>query len=195
MSGGNVRIARLSRLACVLVLASTGLAAAEDGDAPAESEGGVRVDTPFTGERDVQLEIYGGVGWYGPGVAVGLRINIPLLHNGFVDEINNAIFATFGGEFYYARYTESGQKELGPGFGIPFGLMRAFYFSERWSAFFEIGLNIYFPASFLGGGDFVDDAGGWVLVGVGGRWHFSERGALTVRLGTPSTSVGLMLDF
>lgn len=180
----------------VVALAFASMAHADEvvEDTP-ESSSGTRIDRPFTGERDVQMEVYAGVGWYGPGLGVGLRVNIPVLDNGFVDEINNAIFITFGAELYYARYTDSGQKERGVGFGIPFGMMWAFYFSDRWSAFFELGLSIYFPPAWIGGDDFVDDAGGWVLAGVGGRWHFSQRGALTVRLGTPSTSVGIMLNF
>lgn len=183
------------RFVVVLLLLWSLPAYADDPDSDVEAPSGQSIGQPFTGERDVQMEIYGGVGWYGPGLSVGLRLNIPLMDNGFVDEINNAIFVTFGAELYYARYTDSGQDERGIGFGVPFGMMWAFYFSDAWSAFFEIGLSLYFPPSWVGGGSFVDDAGGWVLAGVGGRWHFSERGALTVRLGTPSSSIGLMLNF
>jgi len=173
-----------------VVLAAAPLAA----DVPADSV--VRVDRPFEGTRPLTLEVHAGAMWYGPGLAVGARFGIPLVHNGFVTSINNAVYLHLGADLYYARYQDDmGQDDAGIGFGVPLALHWEFYFDEKWSAFAELGVNIYFPASFLAGGDVVDRVGGWVLAAVGGKWHAGDAFAIQVSIGTPYTTFGAVFSF
>ena len=174
-----------------------GEATAEVAVEPADGGGRgstVRVDRPHEGSRPVALEALFGAFWYGPGMVVGARVDLPLVKNGFVPTLNNAVFLTLGFDLYWARYIDADSLvwERGFGFGVPVALHWEFYFTDALSAFAEVGVNAYFPPSFVSGGDdLVDDAGGWVIAGVGGRWKFADWGALTVRLGTPHTSASL----
>lgn len=160
----------------------------------------VDIRTPHRGSRPFQLDFHGGFTWWGYGAAAGARFGIPLLDNGFISSINNAVYLNFGGDFYFLRYRRGGRDyEYHPGFGIPVALHWEFYFNETWSAFVEIGVNVFFHPSFFRGdaNDFFDhsDLGGWFLAAVGGRLHFNEHVALTVRVGNPYAAGGVTFMF
>lgn len=183
------------------LLATAAPALAQDGDiatsdvAASPTAGAVRVDRPHHGARPLVLDVHAGALYFGPALAAGFRVNIPLVSNGFLPNLNNAIYLSVGADLYWGRYVDQGVKERGVGFGVPVAFHWEFYFTETLSAFAEVGLNIYFPPAWVGGGDLVDDAAGWFLAQVGGRWMFAEHAGLVVRLGTPYTVVGLALSF
>jgi hypothetical protein len=83
----------------------------------------------------------------------------------------------------------------GAGFGIPVTLHWEFYFNDTWSAFAEIGFQVFFHPRFFENGDFYADAGAWVIAMVGGSLHFSEAIALTLRFGNPYVAIGLTFQF
>ena len=168
----------------------------ERGDEPDEESELVRLDRPWSGSRPITLQAHAGLIWYGPGLAAGLRVGLPLMKNGFVPSINNAIYLHLGADFYYARYLDANlDAHGGAGIGIPIALHWEFYFDARWSAYAELGVSIYIPPSFVAGGDFVDRLGGWIIGAVGGKWHASDRFALMLTLGTPYTVFGAVLSF
>lgn len=159
------------------------------------------IRTPYTGTRPFQLDIHGGILWYGYGLATGLRFGIPVMHNGFIDSIDNAVYVNFGADFYYVDdvYWADGNHHYGFAFGIPVTLHWEFYFSDMWSAFGELGFQVYFPPSLWdgnprGGGYYVD-AGAWIIGAVGGTLHFNEAIGLTLRIGNPYISLGLTFAF
>lgn len=154
-----------------------------------------RIDVPHEGSRAVSVDLHVGALYFGPALTAGFRVNVPLVSNGFIPNLNNAIFLSVGADLYWGRYVDAGQDERGVGFGIPLAFHWEFFFTDALSAFGEFGLNIYFPPSWIDGGDLVDDAGGWVIAAVGGRWKFAPHAALTVRAGTPYTTVGLTISF
>ena len=179
----------------MVLLSVTSLAHAEE---PAEDEppAGIQIDRPHVGSRPVTLDMHAGLLFYGPGAFVGARLALPIAPNGFVPSINNSVALVLGADLYYARYLgELGEHERGIGFGFPLGLQWSFFFSEKFSAFATLGVNIYFPASFVAGGDAFERAGGYVLAEVGGRVHFSPRAAFVFRVGNPYTSVGFQISF
>lgn len=173
---------------------------------PATARADHQIDRPFTGTRPLQLELHGGFSWFGFGFAAGARFGIPLMHNGFVPSLDNAVYLNFGGDFYFVdHYYWDDQPGVGRvlvhsygvALGFPVALHWEFYFNDTWSAFAELGLNVYFPPSvFRGYGfEYRDHAGAWVLAQVGGTLHLGEVFALTLRVGTPYVSFGFQIHF
>lgn len=160
-----------------------------------------RIDTPFTGTRPFTIEAHGGLSWYGLGFAGGARFGIPLVNNGFVSSIDNAVYLSLGGDFYFVRdgrcYRNDPGDPCGDGYrfamGFPVALHWEFYFSDMWSAFGELGFQVYLPPSLFHAGyiDYDDHVGAWVIAAVGGSLHFNEVIALTLRVGNPYISFGV----
>lgn len=186
------RLARSLALAASLVFASLVSASAVQADH--------RIGTPYTGTRPLQLDIYGGFTWHGFGFAGGARLGIPLVNNP-IPSLDNALYLNFGFDFYFTRVRGCGgvacADEFSPGFGIPVSVHWEFYFDDTWSAFAELGVNIFIPPGFLRYNDWYwgENASAWVLAQVGGRLHFSEAFALTVRVGNPYASFGIEFEF
>lgn len=156
----------------------------------------VDINTPFTGQRPFQLDIHGGFTWWGVGAATGARFGIPLLQNGFISSINNAVYLNFGVDFYWMRWRlhpgDNRYWDYGAGLGFPVALHWEFYFNESWSAFAELGVNVFLhPVLFHEGHFDPYDAGHWILAQAGGRFHINEWFTLTLRVGNPYVSFGI----
>jgi hypothetical protein len=91
--------------------------------------------------------------------------------NGFIPNINNSVGVGVGfdigvdGRFY-----------------VPVVMQWNFWLSTHWSVFGEPGL------AFVSG---ANDTNVFPALFVGGRYHFTDRIALTIRLGYPDVSVGV----
>ena len=109
-----------------------------------------------------------------PKFGVGFRGTIELIDNGFVQTINNTVGLGFGLDWVDGRFT------------VPIVMQWNFWLSDNWSVFGEPGGAIRF-----GKGDTKPVP---VLMG-GGRLHFSDYIALTLRAGYPSFSVGISFLF
>jgi len=160
----------------------------------------VNINTPHHGGRPFQLDVHGGFTWWGFGAVAGARFGIPLVQNGFISSINNAFYLNFGADFYFVRCGGAcggSGNEYYPGFGFPVTGHWEFYFSETWSVFGELGVNVYFhPAFFHGHGFFEHDGlGAWVIGAVGGRLHINDWFGLVVRVGTPYSTFGATFFF
>lgn len=190
-------------LAVALFLAAAGGAQLA---APATAHADHDINTPFTGTRPFQLEFHGGFTWYGYGFAGGARFGIPIVHNGFIGTLDNAIYLNFGVDAYFVRFY--GRCGAGGCFdqyafalGIPVALHWEFYFSDNWSAFAEIGFQFFLPPSLWNYGDWEYGGpnggwiGQWIIAGVGGSFHISDAFALTARLGNPYISFGVEFLF
>jgi len=141
----------------------------------------------------------GGTGW-----GAGFRGTVELLHNGFIPKLNNSVGIGFGID--YLRYDgwqgPRGQCErFAPGpagvpicvrvsgrdhvnyFYLPVVLQWNFWLHRKWSVFGEPGLALYVDDGHLEFAPFVLYAGG--------RYHFTDSIALTMRLGYPSFSLGV----
>jgi hypothetical protein len=144
----------------------------------------------------------GGYGGFAPGV--GFRASIPIVDNGFVKTINNNVAISFG--FDWLRYGGCrywyGRRNYHCGasyFVFPVAMQWNFWLTEKWSVFGEPGLQVY-HATFDG---FTCDP----VLGcptrtsidfafyAGGRFHFNDTVALTMRLGYPNASVGVSFLF
>ena len=178
-------------LTALLLVGAIGLVAPNVADAQ-----GVDINTPHQGGRPLQLDIHAGFTWFGLGLATGVRFGIPIVDNGFIGSINNAFYINFGGDLYFVRTHNRGlgNDEYDIGFGIPVTAHWEFYFSDMWSIFGELGVNVYFHPAFLRGRrGFFDHGhvGGWFMGAIGGRLRINEWFGLVVRLGSPYSSFGL----
>lgn len=146
---------------------------------------------------------YGGTA-FGPGV----RFSIPLMSPGFVKSINDSVAITFGLDLiHYSgyRYYQNcgrfgcGYYDAGDFWAayFPVAMQWNFWLTEHWSVFAEPGLAIrhaFFSDAYCDPGLYNcgrrDDI--FFAVFVGGRFKFSEKVALTMRIGHPILfSIGL----
>src|SRR4051812_32059972 len=100
---------------------------------------------------------------------VGFRGTIELVDNGFIPKINNTVGIGFGADW---------SKDH---FRLPVVMQWNFWLSRNWSVFGEPGGLVDFgdkhrlPPAFY----------------AGGRFHFTDRITLTMRIGHPTASVGV----
>lgn len=134
------------------------------------------------------------------GFGVGFRGTIKLINEGFIKHLNDSIGIGFGFDWvHYAHGVQRCDRTLlgGPNnqpqcyagsyspvsyFYIPVVMQWDFWISRHWSVFGEPGAafrivspgtNRFDPVAY-----------------VGGRWHFSDSVALTLRVGYPDFSLG-----
>lgn len=112
--------------------------------------------------------------FYDPLPGAGFRGTIELVDNGFIPSINNTVGIGFGADI--TRDT----------LRIPIVMQWNFFLSNRWSVFGEPGVAIVIYDN-----NRAPTALDYFAFYGGGRWHFSERVALTLRLGKPALSVGV----
>jgi hypothetical protein len=154
---------------------------------------------------------YGG-NFYGPGV----RFSIPVMSPGFIKKLNNSVAITFGADFvyyegyanYYRRWCGNNRNcwdyYAGYNYGfwllhLPVAMQWNFFLTEKWSVFGEPGITLRYA--------FYKDINCNPAYGIcedrkrldpfftfyaGGRFHFSDKVALTMRIGHPiEASVGV----
>lgn len=162
---------------------------------------GVSIKRPFGGERATELNLHAGISHFGAGLGIGARVAIPIIDNGFVRSINNAIYLTIGGDLLFERCWGCDKRDdddYGVAVAIPLTGRWQFNFTPRWSAYGEVGPNIYIHSHWLGDARFRGPGhapGAWIAAAVGGKWHFAPRTSLTLALGAPYSNVGLDILF
>lgn len=130
------------------------------------------------------------------GLGVGGRFTIPIVHNGFIDSINNSVGIGFGMDLMH--YENCRYRGIGCSANylyFPVVMQWNFYVHSAWSVFGEPGL--FFYHGFLGdcgaGGpcDQPSVNGVRPALWIGGRYHISETVSLTMRIGWPAFSFGV----
>jgi hypothetical protein len=164
----------------------------------------------------VEIEPHGVWGWthynYAPvdGFGLGARFSIPVTDDGFVKSINNSVAITFGVDWLHYSgtncYYYNDPRFRGPCYDVgdanylffPVAMQWNFFVAQHWSVFGEPGLVIYH-----GFFDYCGAAppgapcsnptttGVDVAFFVGGRYHFGDHVALTMRIGYPTFSLGV----
>ena len=149
--------------------------------------------------------------WDDEGIGVGVRVTIPLVHNGPIDSINNNMGVGFGFDWAhfddvcYVGFDPRGVR-WAPGwacsggsmndFWLPVVFQWSFFFSDLISAFFEPGLALehtrWDGAICDSGFCSYDESNTGIefVLWIGVRFHLSESFALVLRLGTPSLDFG-----
>jgi hypothetical protein len=155
------------------------------------------VQTPYQGRRPLELDLHAGFVWHGHGLATGARFSIPIVHNGFIPKLNNAVFIDFGADFYFIEAPRIHGHPPGyrPGLGFPVAMCWEFYFSDKWSAFGEVGVNVMLDPWLLAGAGMHAHPAHWILFGAGGRFRFNDTVALVLRVGLPYAVFGVTFMF
>jgi hypothetical protein len=145
---------------------------------------------PYIAELEPHLDVlpwgrtYGyGTGKYGfHGASVdlggGFRATIKVA-DPVIPKLNNSIGITFG-----IDATNCGFCTKSWSLWTPVGVNWTFYLTRDWSVFGDLGF-------ILRSNGFYADAYPDFFAMVGGRWHFSDKASLTVRLGYPFISAGV----
>lgn len=157
----------------------------------------------------VEIEPHGLIGfgfrYGGVGIGAGARFSIPIVKNGFIPSINNSVAVSFGADFmhYGGCVGDFNDVDIDCSANylfFPVALQWNFYVASKWSVFGEPGI-----VPFYGFYDDVCGNGPGQLKGcndpshfsvapalyVGGRYHFNEHTALTMRIGYPDFSIGV----
>lgn len=169
---------------------------------------------------DVEVEPHLALGLFDPpgvhggdGLGPGLRLSFPLTDDGFLPKVNDSVAVGVGLDWVFydgddrvrascARFVPAPNDtmvcaELGGGGGasdyifVPVVMQWNFWLHQKFSVFAEPGLAVYLAR------DSSDDSdlGASPAFFVGGRFHFVDSLALTLRLGYPSSSLGLSILF
>lgn len=128
-------------------------------------------------------------GYYGynsDGIGPGVRVNIPFMHNGPIDQINNNIGISFGGALTFHGINGYSNAAV---LNIPVAFQWNFYFTDIISVLGEAGLNT--PITFWNGRTRFNVE---PLFQGGGRFQFGKVGVI-VRVGYPMVSVGANFQF
>jgi hypothetical protein len=158
----------------------------------AVAHGQTIIKRPHHGPRPYQLDLHAGFAYVGAGLAAGGRFGIPIVTNGFVKKINNAVYINFGADLYFI---DSGKNDHAIGLGIPVTLHWEFYFTPEWSAFGEAGPNFFIHPVVFKGDKWKFSGSHWVSVTAGGRYFINNALALTLRIGNPYSSFGVTFLF
>jgi hypothetical protein len=164
----------------------------------------------------VEIEPHGVWGWthynYAPGDGFGLgaRFSIPVTDDGFVKSINNSVAISFGVDWLHYSGTNCyyyfDPRFRGPCYYVgdanylflPVAMQWNFFVAQHWSVFAEPGLVIYHGFfDYCNGAPPGSPCANPTTTGVdfafyaGGRYHFSDHVALTLRVGYPTFSLGV----
>jgi hypothetical protein len=193
---------RVSKLAMSAVVAAA-FAAVSVPAAPAAAASTIR--SPHPPEYPVEIEPHlilqpDGVYYAGgtTGIGIGARFSIPIMSPGFVKTINDSIAISFGPDLlHYEAYNYCyGGVCSGNSFWrlyFPVAMQWNFWLTDKWSVFGEPGLVV---RSNLGdncvAGAPCRQSNIAPAFWAGARFHFSDRIALTMRVGFPeAVSVGV----
>jgi len=137
-------------------------------------------------------------GHYGDRLGLGFRGTIPVVHNGFVRTINNSVgigfgvdALLFGDEHCHGNPNDDGYCHNHNEIVLPLVMQWNFWLHRNWSVFGEPGLAIVLDDDH--GDDDLDIEP--IVFSAGGRWHFSNAAALTMRLGGPRLSLSIGVSF
>lgn len=188
MIRGGRRWAVLASAAVVLLSAHSAWAQRQDNmttDPPATAF--LRDAGPHS--RPVDLSVLVGTpGALLVGVGGGVRIAIPLVHDGFIGSANNAIKLETGAEFYRWSFAGFEYSTI----AVPVLLRWDFFLTPQWTVFGAMGVavNVFY---FGGGGGFFEAPNDTAF------WGFGSGALITTALGAGallniSDAVSLRLD-
>lgn len=164
-------------LGLVTSLAVLGAASNASADESVIKNPGDHPDYKFEAEPHALIG-YGGPFRNSGQVGLGFRGTVIVADRGFIPSINNSVGVTFGADVYLSHGTVV----------LPVAMQWNFWLTTHWSVFGEPGLLLALNRE--NGRNLVHP-----LFDAGGRYHFNDRVALTLRVGYPSISVGASILF
>ncbi len=170
-----MKLAGTSAAAALLVFAVVGEARADES---VIKKPGRHPDYSFEAEPHVFFGFDPPGASAGRGYGPGFRGTVEIIDNGFISKINNTVGIGFG--FDWIAFHDSKTAVW-----VPLVMQWNFWLSRQWSVFGEPGGGIY-----LG-----NATGARGAIYGGARFHFSEKLALTARVGYPALSLGVSFVF
>jgi len=133
----------------------------------------------FEAEPHLALDPYGGDTGFGP----GFRGTFTVLDNGFINTINNSIGVGVGLDFLFYDHDCPPQANCKTPTNVivPVVMQWNFWLHDKWSVFGEPGVAFHFRSNTGDNFDFNP-----FVIYAGGRFHFSDKVTLTMRLGAPT---------
>lgn len=134
------------------------------------------------------------------GFGGGVRVSFPLIHDGFIGSINNAVRLETGAEFYHWAFGGFSYETI----AIPLQLRWDFFLTEQWTVFAALGVavNVYYFEDGAGFFDAPDNTDLWGFgsgalitsaAGFGALLNLSE--ALSLRLDASLNLLAIGLTF
>jgi hypothetical protein len=205
-----LRSASFRNLACVVLAVGSSLVAAR---AQAYDQVVIRdYRTPINYQFELEPHLVLGTDPPGPGVGsgvgLGVRGSVVILPEGFIPRLNDSVAIGFGLDVghYTGSWALNGYRDqclhFAPGPNgtsictdvtsnggsynyvyLPVVMQWNFWFTRRWSAFGEPGVDLYYVGSH---GFFLSP-----VLYAGGRFQLTDRITLTGRIGYPTVSFGV----
>ncbi len=154
----------------------------------------------------IDIEPHGVLGWtywdsgyYGFfGFGGGVRISMPLCKNCFIPKINNNVAISFGADFIV--YPLGGANFTPAYLVLPVAMQWNFFVHKKWSVGPEVGFSpvvgIFYDYGNCGGGNPpCHNWGFYPTLSAVGRYHFNDKVALTMRVGTPPEFFNIGVSF
>ncbi len=162
------------------IIAITSLAAILLAVSPTFALEGI-ADEPDNHLSQVETEIHAVLGINNLGA--GIRINFPVLKQGFINDLNNSVAINLGADFL--NWTASDYNVTGV--VVPVMLQWNFYLTRDWSLFAEGGVAFQNWFSRRASGD-DQTFFFWPGMSLGGRYYLNSANypALVMRIGYPS---------
>ncbi len=136
---------------------------------------------------------------------LGVRGSFVLIDPGPITTINNTAGISIGLDFVDGNNHCHGRRNDGhrdchdhDRFDVPVVFQWNFWFHRQWSAFFEPGIVMQFfqdHDDHFDHGDNDDNFDIDPAIYIGGRFNFTDAIALTLRFGTPRSSIGVSFMF
>lgn len=129
----------------------------------------------------VRFDVHGNFNSYGA-LGAGIRADIPIVANGFINGVNDELAISPGVEvFFFNTWNDFGGRP----YVMPLAMLQwNFYIGDEWSVFPELGVALFVgDEDYLPGGNAIYAT---VASGVGARYHFSTRNALLLRASWPA---------
>jgi hypothetical protein len=115
-----------------------------------------------------------------PDFGAGFRATIEIADPAFIPKLNNTVGISFGIDFTSCRFCREDFTAW-----FPIAMQWNFFLTDKWSVFAELGIIPRVDAFDFGEYLYLDP-----LFELGGRYHFNDTVALTMRIGYPFISVG-----
>ena len=125
--------------------------------------------------QGVRPEVHLDLGFHAD-LGFGMRVDIPIVPGGLLNSAKDELAISPGADLLF----DDGEVWV----AVPVALQWNFYIQREWSVFPEVGLSLLFGHHHHNHRH-EDDLGVDFLLAVGGRYHFSERNALVLRIGWP----------
>jgi len=181
---------------CLMVLVPGRALAQEGGGTSASTTTGINDMGPHT--RNSMLSIFGLLPWgFGNGIGGAVRYTLPVIHDGFVDSLNDSVELEFGGDIWFGGYDFGTIRYGYTGLAIPLEGRWSFHLNPKLSLYGKLSLGWYFNfyTSNIEGVQGLNSGGLYWNTGAGGLYALSDSLWLRGEIGATGLKLGVGFNF